>query len=64
MNPSKQSQRSQIKDQHNSMAASMSELKDAEKVTLLNTHLANLKESMKEKNRRIAELETIIKSTT
>ena len=46
------------------MAASMSELKDAEKVTLLNTHLANLKESLKEKNRRIAELETIIKSTT
>jgi gamma-aminobutyric acid type B receptor len=64
MHPTRQSQRSQLKDQQNSMAASMAELKDAEKVVLLNSHMANLKETLKDKNRRIAELESILKSST
>ena len=42
----------------------MGELKDAEKVVLLNSHLVNLKETLKDKNRRIAELEAILKSST
>ena len=64
MHPTKQSERSQIKDHHNSMAAGMAELKDAEKVVLLNSHLTSLKETVKDKNRRITELEAIIKSST
>ena len=41
----------------------MGELKDGEKVVLLNSHLVNLKETLKDKNRRIAELEAILKSS-
>ncbi|CAI8046144.1 Gamma-aminobutyric acid type B receptor subunit 2 [Geodia barretti] len=64
MHPTRQSQRSQLKDHQNSMAASMAELKDEEKVVLLNSHLANLNETLKDKSRRIAELESILKSST
>ena len=64
MHPTRQSQRSQIRDHQSSMAANMAELKDAEKVVLLNSHLVNLKETLKDKNRRIAELEAILKSST
>ena len=63
MHPTRQSQRSQLKDHQNSMAASMAELKDEEKVVLLNSHLANLNETLKDKSRRIAELESILKSS-
>ena len=42
----------------------MAELKDEEKVVLLNSHLANLNETLKDKSRRIAELESILKSST
>ena len=70
IHPSKQEERSQIKESQNERAAGMSELTDAEKVTLLNSQVGRLQESVSEmkqtvnqKNRRIAELETILKTT-
>ena len=58
MDPTRKIERSQVKDFHNNIAASMAELTDAEKVVLLTSHLASLEETLKEKNRRIADLET------
>ena len=57
MDPSK---RTDNKDNHNSMAASLSELKDSEKFVILNSQVARLKETLNDKNRRIAELESIV----
>ena len=57
MDPSK---RTENKDNHNSMAASLSELKDSEKVVILNSQVARLKETLNDKNRRTAELESIV----
>ena len=69
--PSKRTERSQIKESHNDRAAGMSELTDAEKVTLLNSQVARLQESVSEvkqtisqKNKRISELEAILESAT
>ena len=64
MHPTRESERSQIRDHQSSMAVNIAELQDAEKVVLLNYHLANLKETLKDRNRRIAELEAIFKSST
>ena len=63
MDPSKRTEKSENKDNHNSMAASLSELKDSEKVVLLNSQVARLKETLNDKNKRIAELEGIVNST-
>ena len=46
IDPNKQSVRSQIKDSHNDRAAGMSELTDAEKVTLLNSQVVRLQERL------------------
>jgi gamma-aminobutyric acid type B receptor len=60
----KRSEQSQIRDNYNSMVAGMSELNDSEKVTMLSSQLARLKETLSDKNRRITELETVISSTS
>jgi gamma-aminobutyric acid type B receptor len=60
----KRSEQSQIRDNYNNMVAGMSELNDSEKVAMLNSQLARLKETLSDKNRRIAELESIISSTS
>ena len=69
--PSKQTDRFQMKESHNDRAAGMSELTDAEKVTLLTSQVVRLQESVSEmkqtisqKNKRISELEAILESTT
>ena len=41
----------------------MTELNDSEKVVLLNSHVVRLNETLDLRNRRITELETIIKSS-
>ena len=61
MDPSK---RSEIKDNHNDMAVNLADLTDSEKVVLLNSQMARLKETLRDKNERIAGLESIINSTT
>ena len=69
--PSKRTERSQIKESHNDRAAGMSELTDTEKVTLLTSQVVRLQESVSEmkqtisqKNKRISELEAILESAT
>ena len=63
MDPCKRSRMSEIKDNHNDMAVSLADLTDSEKVVLLNSQMATLKETVDDKNKRIAELESIINST-
>ena len=71
IHPTKQTERSQIKESQNDRAVGMSELTDTEKVTLLSSQVVRMQESVSEmkqtvsqKNRRIAELEAIIKSSS
>ena len=63
MDPSKRSEKSEIKDNHNDMAVNLADLTDSEKVVLLNSQMARLKETLSDKIKRIAELESIINST-
>ena len=63
MDPSKRSEKSEIKDNHNDMAVNLADLTDYEKVVLLNSQMARLKETLSDKIKRIAELESIINST-
>ena len=63
MDPFKRSQMSEIKDSHSDMAVSLADLTESEKVVLLNSQMSRLKETLNDKNKRIAELESIINST-
>ena len=65
--PTKQAESSEMRGSYyNDRAVGMSELTDAERVTLLTSQVARLKEKMEQivsrKDQRIAELESIIKS--
>ena len=65
--PTKQAESSEMRDSYyNDRAVGMPELTDAERVTLLTSQVARLKEKMEQivsqKDQRIAELESIIKS--
>ena len=64
LHPSKCSEKSEIKDNHNDMAVNLADLTDSEKVVLLNSQVARLKETLNDKNNRIAELEAYIDSPT
>ena len=64
LDPSKTTElQSQVREQQSSMVAGMAELEDSEKVVLLSSHVARLTENLDTKNRRISELEAIIKSS-
>ena len=62
MDPFKRREKSDIKDNKNNMAIGLAEL--TEKVVLLNSQVARLKEILNDKNRRIAELESVVNTTT
>ena len=64
LDPSRRTEKSEIKDNHNDLAINLSELSDSEKVVLLNSQVARLKEALISNNRRIAELESVTKSST
>ena len=64
LNPSRQTEQSQVRDQQTSMVAGIAELNDSEKVVLLNSHVAKLSETLDIKNKRIIELEAIVNSST
>ena len=59
--PSKSTYKTQTKEHHN-MALGMSELTDTEKVALLTSRVTSLEEKIRDKDRKIAELESIVKS--
>ena len=61
MNPTRRSDRTQSMD-HHSMAVGMSGLTDTEKVALLTSRLTRLEEKLKERDERLTELQSIIKS--
>ena len=62
MDPFKRREKSDIKDNKNNMAIGLAEL--TEKVVLLNSQVARLKEILNDKNRRIAEPESVVNTTT
>ena len=64
MDPFKRREKSDMKDNKNNMAIGLAELTDSEKVVLLNSQVARLKEILNDKNRRIAELESVVNTTT
>ena len=64
LNPSRQTEQSQVREQQTSMVAGMVELNDSEKVVLLNSHVAKLSETLDIKTKRIIELEAIVNSST
>ena len=64
LNPSRQTEQSQVREQQTSMIAGMAELNDSEKVVLLNSHVAKLSETLDIKTKRIIELEAIVNSST
>lgn len=61
MNPTRRTERTQSMD-HHSMAVGMSGLTDTEKVALLTSRLMRLEEKVKERDERITELQSILKS--
>ena len=68
--PSNETGRYDTRESHHSQATEMSELTDKEKVVLFRRHMERLQENVsslqeivREKNRKIAELKSIIKST-
>ena len=64
MDPTKTTEQSQVREQHSSVVAGMTELNDSEKVVLLVSQIARLNESLDIKNKMITELEAIIKTST
>jgi gamma-aminobutyric acid type B receptor len=64
MDPTKTTEQSQVREQHSSLVAGMTELNDSEKVVLLVSQIARLNESLDIKNKMITELEAIIKTST
>ena len=64
LNPSRQTEQSQVRDQQTSIVAGMAELNDSEKVVVLNSHVAKLSETLDIKTKRIIELEAIVNSST
>ena len=59
--PSTQTFKTQSKEHHN-MAVGISELTETERNSLLTSRVQSLEQKMKDKDRRIVELENIIKS--
>ena len=64
LNPSRQTEQSQVRDQQTSIVAGMAELNDSEKIVVLNAHVAKLSETLDIKTKRIIELEAIVNSST
>ena len=62
LDPSRHTEKSEIRNNHNDLAVNLTDLSDSEKVVLLNSQVARLKETLTDKKRRIVELETVIKS--
>ena len=60
-NPSKQTFKTQSEEYHN-MAVGLTGLTDTEKVSLLTSRVTSLEQKVKNKDRRITELESILKS--
>ena len=61
-NATKQSNHVKSATEYQSTAMDLSELMDAEKIKLLNSRVKALEAKVDEKNKRIAELEAIIKA--